>query len=159
MIMEVIIMSVISGAGKSTLIKDNLPKENTKVVSADHFWIQKDGSYQFDAKRLREAHNDCMKNFILAEAIMAIENAAELINKTEHLVVDNTNIYAWELAPYVAVAQARGCPVWIVEIRAHWEKAYERNAHGVPEIVVKRMSENITQKLPWLFRELVEIVG
>lgn len=147
--MEVIIMQGIPGSGKSTWIKNNLPGDRTKVVSADHYWIQPDGSYKFDIKKLPEAHRICMNHFLAA---------FDDYQGIDYLVVDNTNINAWEFSPYVAVAQALDIKVRIVHINVCLSEAIRRQTHRVPEQTVIQMFEKLyyDSHTPYQYRNLIE---
>lgn len=132
---KVEIMRGCSGAGKSTYIRMHFP--NAYVVSADQFFMQ-DGHYNFDGAKLSQAHQDCFRRFM--EAIM--------IDELEHVVVDNTNTQAWELAPYVQGASSFGYEVEIHTLVVDPEIAAKRNLHGVRLRDVKRHAENV--KRAWL---------
>jgi len=74
------VMRGISGSGKSTLGKQiQSENQNTEIVSADLFW-DKNGYYDFDFKKLSEAHSWCFENFKKA------------ILKGSNVIIDNTNL-------------------------------------------------------------------
>lgn len=140
---KVLIMRGIPGSGKSTYVRDrirNYGDEQAEVCSADDFFM-KGGTYAFDATKLGEAHAECFKSFMRA---MAFDRAL--------IVVDNTNIRAWELAGYVQVAKHCGYEVEIVRLDVAPGIAAERNVHGVPYDSVIRMAKNVE----WLPRGLGE---
>lgn len=120
--MHVILLRGISGSGKSTWIKNNKPQAT--VVSADHLFIQSDGSYEFDQARLGEAHQKCFKAFI-----EALQKGSELI------IVDNTNVTAWEMSPYIIGARAFGATVEILTIECDPEVAIARKDWVPPQKV------------------------
>jgi predicted kinase len=120
-------MRGISGAGKSTFIKKNYPK--AVVCSADNFFINEDGVYVFDPKKIKEAHQFCQKVFF-----DAVESSQALV------VVDNTNTQLWEFKTYIDVAKEHQYKISVIRIVIDPKKAAERNRHGVPEEVVVRMS-------------------
>ena len=123
-----IILRGIPGSGKSTLVRERWP--SAYVCSTDHFF-DKDGEYKFDVTKLGEAHGSCMRRFI--EGVQA--------GIVGEVVVDNTNTGLAEIAPYVAVAQAYGRDVSIVQIEADVETCIARGTHGVPAETVRRMAE------------------
>lgn len=127
---KVVIMRGISGSGKSTYIKKHYP--DALVCSADHFFEKDDGSYQFNAKQLGIAHGICMKKFKKA-----------LAHGTDLVVVDNTNTKAREFRPYLMAAQHAGYEIEIVRLETPVDVAAARNAHGVPEEAVQRMSDRM----------------
>jgi predicted kinase len=116
-----------SGAGKSTLAKklgiDGL------TLSTDDFWM-KNGKYEFDIKRLGEAHQ---WNQERAEKYMS--------QGISPIIIDNTNIEAWEMKPYVLKAREHGYTVKLVpvEIKNTAKELAERNVHNVPEAAIQRM--------------------
>lgn len=79
-----------SGSGKSTfaeqLKKDN---ENTQIVSADYFWIDSKGNYNFDVTKLGLAHKSCFENF------------KELVSKGSNVIIDNTNLKYTDFTKYI----------------------------------------------------------
>jgi hypothetical protein len=56
------------------------------------------------------------------------------------VVVDNTNIRVWEIAPYMLGAAAYKFDVEIIELQCDFETAYNRNTHGVPEGTMREMN-------------------
>ncbi len=76
----------------------------------------------------------------------------------DYLVVDNTNINAWEFSPYVAVAQALDIKVRIVHINVCLSEAIRRQTHGVPEQTVIQMFEKLyhDSHTPYQYRALIE---
>lgn len=120
----------ISGSGKSTVAKRN---RGAKVFSTDDFWM-KNGIYNFDPVRLPEAHQWCLRNFMVACQV-----GHPLI------VADNTNVTLDELAPYVAVAQACGYDVEVITLRCPPEDAQSRNVHGVPLKTCIKRAEMLDQ--------------
>ena len=128
---QVIVMRGVPGSGKSTYVKQNYP--NAFVVSADHFF-EKGGKYQFDPRKLGQAHGECLKNF--TEAIRSCSPDAVI-------VVDNTNTTNAEMAPYAALALAYGHNLKTVMLQTMACIAAQRNQHGVPEATVERMSDTL----------------
>ncbi len=116
-----------SGAGKSTKAKE-LGISGT-ALSTDDFWM-KDGKYVFDPLRIAEAHQWNQKR------------ARECLKKgISPVIIDNTNIEAWEMKPYVYMAQEFGYQVQIVpvEVKNTPQELAQRNKHGVPENVIHEM--------------------
>lgn len=142
--MKVIILRGISGCGKSTWAKQHALTD-TVVVSADHFFIQPDGSYAFDQSKLNEAHIVCFRNFL-----DAIETKALTI------IVDNTNIHRWEFQPYLIAAQARGYEVKLLTFRCDPEVAIARQQRCSPSRV-RTMAWNLKQQERFFPSELKQI--
>lgn len=148
---EMYLMQGLPGSGKSTVarrIQDRDPIGQAVIVSADTF----PGLYTFDPAGkvvgfnptlLGKAHGACLRN-----AIQAIQDGASTV------IVDNTNLTALELAPYVAVAQAFGLAPIILRVECDADQAFARNTHGVPEAAHKRMRETLREYRPaphWQF--------
>lgn len=130
----VYIMRGVSGSGKSTRAKElTRGQPNTYVCSADDFFM-KNGKYEFDQRRLTEAHAWCKGRF---------HAALELGVGT--IVVDNTNTQKWEYQPYVDAAAQAGYEVKIERVGELDEtnlRVYaNRNKHGVPLEVLRKQAK------------------
>lgn len=120
--LKVICLRGVSGAGKSHYLEKHFP--DAVVCSADHYFINEDGDYEFKDPDI--AHGKCLRKFI------------EIIQSNFHgdrndsvLVVDNTNIALAQLAPYYEVAKAYGYSSEIIRIVCDPIVAACRNKHGV----------------------------
>lgn len=129
--MKVLIFRGLPGAGKTYYQKKYFP--DAEVVGADHYFMV-DGEYRFDSSRIEEAHHHCFLTFL---------NCVK--KKPELIIVDNTNMSAWEMAPYVLAGRAFGADVEIWNFYIHVEKALERNIHGVPEHTVRSMAKRMSK--------------
>lgn len=127
---RVILMRGISGSGKSTYIEKNFP--DAVVCSADHFFINEDGVYEFDKRKLGQAHEECRRKFK-----QALEERHKLI------VVDNTNTMMKEMQPYVKAAKYRGYRVECIRLDTPLEVAAARNTHNVPFGAIRAMHERM----------------
>jgi predicted kinase len=117
---KLVVMSGIPGSGKSTYLS-KLQHPPVTVCSADHFFIQEDGSYKFCAPLLNLAHGDCFAKFThLLEAGCV------------HLAVDNTNLGWSEAGRYIEAGLAAGYVVELVQLRVPPAAAAARCVHGVP---------------------------
>lgn len=114
---------------------------NVEVVSADALFVGEDGVYRHDPSRLGEAHNRCVATVALWAASPEEDYPADV------LVLDNTNTTALELAPYVALAAAFGIECELVTVGTPCHTASARNAHGVPDEVVRAMYENLQARV------------
>ena len=136
---KVVIMRGIPGAGKGHYV-ESIVEESTypgqefqvTVVSADHYF-ERDGRYDFDPRKLPEAHSSCMTAFLQA-----------LQEEHEMVIVDNTNIHHWEFEAYVKAARLAEYDVEVVEVMPETlrdlKKVIGRNSHGVPAEYVARMA-------------------
>jgi predicted kinase len=141
--MKIIIMQGLPGSGKSTYAAQNYPE--AKVCSADNYFMF-GGEYKFDPSLLEKAFQACMRQFLW-------------LTKHEEptIVVDNTNLSLWEMAPYIQVGAALGYEVEVIRANADLETCISRNVHGVPRETILRMAERMEKPLPfWAcsFREV-----
>lgn len=130
---KVVVLSGVSGSGKSTYIREVLGLTYEKVggegskvvVSADDYFTDSLGVYNFDPTKLSDAHGECFYNFI-----------AHMRHGEELVVVDNTNTTVMELSPYILGAQAWKYEVEVVTLMCESEDDVKvcaaRNSHGVP---------------------------
>jgi len=115
------VMQGLPGSGKSTYAK-KLVKRGGYVLSADDFFVTLGrGTYKFDPARLSEAHGTCFRALV-----------GSMDEGLTPLVVDNTNISAVEVAPYILAANAFGYEAEIVRILCPTQVCIERQTHGVP---------------------------
>lgn len=83
-------------------------------------YFETNGDYQYDASRIRDAHNWCQKM------------ARQALAAGKRVVVSNTFTQLRELAPYLSMAKnAR-----VIEATGKWQ-----NVHGVPVAMLERMAE------------------
>ena len=91
----IFIMRGLPGSGKSTLVKilsKVYKRQNPKVCSADHYFINESGDYVFNPAFLKDAHESSQ------------ENMKSFVQEGQPLViVDNTNVEHWEMRPYFMV--------------------------------------------------------
>lgn len=144
--MRVTILRGISGSGKTTWA--NAYANQALIVSTDHFFLQ-EGVYQFDPLKLAEYHERCFREFL--EGILA---------HAEWIIVDNTNISAWEYAPYVLAGRAYGyevelrtfeCPVDVSRMRK--QLVPENELQGTFERL-----ERETRMMPKRFRSIHRVI-
>lgn len=141
--MKVIVLRGISGSGKSTWAKEHYP--GAVIVSADDYFLQPDGEYDFRPEELNDAHEECYQKFIKA-----------VLRKEPLIVVDNSNRTVWEISPYVMPAQSFGYDVEIITLKCDPEVAIARKSWVAPEKV--RVSavelEAETKKMPSFMKKI-----
>lgn len=131
-----VLMRGMPGSGKSTLARHLLQKANLDpkehIVSADDYFTDRWGNYNFDRSKLSDAHADCQS---CAKSLMMKSFAP--------IIVDNTNIRLWEMEPFCVNAVDHGYIVQILEPTTTWAKnpdeCYKRNSHGVPHDTILNM--------------------
>ena len=131
----IIILRGIPGSGKTTWRKKNFP--DALVCSADDYFYDPSGKYNFDPTRLREAHNECFKKY--HRAIMAAVTGDPVYHEFKTVIVDNTNLKQWEIAPYYRLAEAFDFRVSITQFICSPIKAAARCVHGVPHEKIHKM--------------------
>jgi predicted kinase len=140
--MRITVLRGISGSGKSTWVKNNAP--DAHVVSADHFFMI-DGEYKFDPSKLQENHTKCFREFM--DAILSSE---------AHIVIDNTNIQAWEYSPYVIAGEAFGYTVEILTLECTVEASLSRK-DLVKQKSLERMHAELTRETEYMPKSFQKI--
>lgn len=127
---ELFILRGLPGAGKSTLAKSI----GGLMFEADMYFLDADGKYNFDASKLREAHDWCRRN---------VYNGMTVLNQSR-IIVSNTFTQEWEMQVYFDLAEQHGFTVFslIVENR-HGNS----NIHGVPDDKLEIMRNRFEIKL------------
>jgi predicted kinase len=150
---KVVILSGISGAGKSTYIQSmSLTPGSFVIVSADHYFLNKDGFYDFDPTKLAFAHGACFRAFI-----------ESMQNKRELVIVDNTNATSEEVSPYVLGAQSYGYEYEIITLMCQTENdvmaANKRNTHGVTLETAMAQHKCLTDRrlMPWWKNTIIPV--
>jgi len=106
------------GSGKSTLAQ-TLP---AKHIEADMYFVNRRGKYQFDPKKLPQAHAWCQ------------QQARNLLREGKSVVVSNTFVEHWEMKAYLDLADEFDAKVEVVVCRGEYE-----NIHGVPAENIEKM--------------------
>ena len=118
------------GSGKSTLAKMLCPQDS--ICEADKFFY-KAGQYQFDAKKLPQAHEWCKGQ---VEARMQMSE--------DRIVVSNTFTKEWEMAPYFELAQKFDYKVICLVVE---NRHGSQSIHNVPTESVDKMRTRFEVKL------------
>jgi hypothetical protein len=101
-----------------------------------------DGEYKFDPTKIGAAHASCLYKFA--------EFLRDPHPRFRFLVVDNTNMTAVEMAPYVQLAVAYGIEdIQVHSFHIYPKKAGKRNQHGVPMSQVIAMNNRREAPLPY----------
>jgi len=129
------IMRGLPGSGKSTLAK----KLGGLIFSTDDFFMV-NGEYCFDGSKIGLYHGLNRKR---------TEEAMQ--SKEPVIVVDNTNIEAWQMKPYVNLADQYGYEIEIKMPNTPWmwdiDKLVQYNTHRVPLEVLQKMKASFQHNL------------
>ena len=109
------------------------------VCEADKFFYDKEGNYNFDPSKLKEAHTWC-KNQVETRMIDHQNNQQYY----PEIAVSNTFTQEWEMEDYFKLAEKYGYKVvsLIIENRHGGQ-----NVHGVPEDKLQIMKDRFQIKL------------
>lgn len=129
------IMRGVPGSGKSTKARELLGDSTTGIIlSTDDFFTLDTGTYEFDAKRLGDAHQ-----WNQQRARKAITSGMSPV------IIDNTHVCKWEALPYVLMALEHAYDVQVAEPETKWWKERDlqqlsiMNTHGVDPVTIERM--------------------
>ena len=129
---KLILIRGVSGSGKTTLAK-KLQKENDEsiIVSADDFFETEDGTYNFDFKLLKAAHQLCFGKTFYA------------LSREQDVIVHNTFTQKWEICPYIEMANLLHIQCEVLEPKTKWKydavECAKRNTHGLTEAMIQKM--------------------
>lgn len=148
-----VIMRGLPGSGKSTTVaamQAVLPRRmSTAVASADDYFML-EGEYRFNPAMLPEAHNE---SFLGAQRFVSV---GKCDCDPGVLFVDNTNISAWEISPYIALANAHKFAYCVLNIDTSLTECLARNAKRsggkrVPEHTLANMAMRMREERlpPW----------
>ncbi|XP_064636419.1 uncharacterized protein LOC135493227 [Lineus longissimus] len=125
-----IMMRGCPGSGKSTLARQLL--FNGVILSTDDFFVSDDGRYLYEQEKIGDAHEWNQER--------ALKNMKSGVSP---IIIDNTNIQAWEMKPYVIRGIEHGYKVEIFEPNTPWQfrpgELARRNSHNVLKEHITRM--------------------
>jgi len=102
----IIIIRGLSGSGKSTFADTICGDDETKIsVSADDFFVDEQGNYNFNPDQIAEAHDWCKDQV-----------RTYLLEGFETICVANTFTKRWEVEPYLQIASENNCNVHVVSL-------------------------------------------
>lgn len=133
---DLILLRGLPGSGKTTLahiILQHPANLEQEVLSADDFFENEDGDYNFDSTKLREAHNYCQ--FRCSERMR---------QQKSRIVVANTFTQEWEMEEYFKMAERYNYRIHTIIVENRHGK---ENIHGVPEDKLQQMKERFQIKL------------
>jgi len=125
------------GSGKSTFA--NIITNKFSICEADKFFYDKEGNYNFDATKLREAHKWCRDE-------VEIRMKDNQLNPQYYpeIVVSNTFTQEWEMEAYFGLANQYGYKVFTIIVENRHGGV---NEHGVPAEKLEQMKNRFEVKL------------
>jgi adenylate kinase family enzyme len=119
---QLILLRGLPGSGKSTVAK---LFDKALHFEADMYFLDADGNYQFDASKIKNAHNWCRHSVMDAM-------------REEHpiVVVSNTFTQEWEMEVYYLLAEELGYRVTSMIVENRHEG---KNIHGCPDDKIEQM--------------------
>ena len=130
------ILRGLPGSGKSTFAK-SIAKP-WQIFEADQFFMN-NGNYEFDATKLKDAHQDCKDRVRNAMRPSLLRG---LLYNT--IVVSNTFTQEWEMKFYRVIAKKYGYRIFYVIIE---NRHGNTNEHGVPEDKIQIMKDRFVISL------------
>ena len=132
---DIFILRGLPGTGKTTLalfLSEVLP--NSVIISADDFFTNDNGEYNFEKEKIQEAHKETFelfKNHITA--------------KKSTIIVDNTNIKAYHFYHYIDYAQRYDYRVSVITIPHNDvsdKELSDRTPHGIDRGLIRKMRKD-----------------
>ena len=133
---DLILLRGIPGSGKTTLgeVILHCPGTNSvDVLSADNFFIDDKGNYNFDPTKLKQAHNDCQQKC-----------AERMKLEISRIVVANTFTEEWEMETYYEMANRYKYRVHSIIVE---NRHGNTNIHNVPSEKIEQMKNRFEIKL------------
>ena len=134
---QLLLIRGLPGAGKSSFA--NFVWSDYAICEADKFFYDKEGKYNFDATKLKEAHEWC-RNQVETRMKDNQNNSQYYPN----IVVSNTFTKEWEMSEYFDLAKKYGYKVFTLIVENRHGGV---NTHGVPEEKLEQMKERFQIKL------------
>lgn len=121
--MQLVLIRGLPGSGKSTMAKA-LARAGFEHFEADTYHMNNEGDYCFDRANAKAAHEWCQ------------QETRKALERGKQVVVSNTFVQLWEMAPYFDMAKALGIEPNVLEAKGNWQ-----NVHAVPAEVMANMRE------------------
>lgn len=114
-------------------------KNHVVICEADDWFIDKNGKYTFDNKKLGHAHTYCMNKF-----------DAALKAKRSLVIVSNVNCETKHLKYYLDNAKENGYKVFSIVIE---NRNNTKSVHNVPDSSILKMEETLRRNLKFTSHE------
>ena len=142
-----VVLRGLPGSGKTTFAK-NLLDDSMEITlsgltrcSADDYFLRPDGTYDWNPKYLKNAHEYCFKQ---VEEAMSLDNMSWL-GPCDLIVLDNTNIVRSHYKKYLDLAEQMNYTAVEVIVGSFDDdfirQCAERNTHGVSLETIEKMAK------------------
>jgi predicted kinase len=121
----------IPGSGKSTFA--NLVWNNYAICEADKFFHDKEGNYNFDPSKLKQAHEWCQN-----EVETKMKDNQNNPQFYPEIAVSNTFTQEWEMQAYFDLAKKYDYRVFSIIVE---NRHGSTNVHGVTDDTLKKMKD------------------
>jgi len=132
-----ILLRGLPGSGKSTFA--NFIWNDYAICEADKFFYDTEGNYNFDATKLRQAHEWCRNQ--VETRMKDNQNNPQFYPE---IVVSNTFTQEWEMEAYYKLAEQYGYKVFSIIVENRHGGV---NQHGVPADKLEQMKNRFEIKL------------
>lgn len=126
-----------SGAGKSSLALKLSEEHDAVICSADHYFFDSVGQYNFDPSKLGQAHQFCY------------EKATKALQEGKNVIIDNTNAKAKDRGKYLKLAEFLDAEVEFLEPSTPWvydlEELFKRNTKKTPKEVIEKQLKGVLE--------------
>lgn len=126
---DLILVRGLPGSGKSSF--GNLISDD--VISADDYFIDDNGVYNFDPTKLSLAHKYCEEKCLY-----------KMMNSENRIVICNTFTREWEMDKYFEMGDEYNYRVFTVIVE---NRHNGKNIHGVDESKIEKMKNRFEIKL------------
>ena len=127
----------VSGSGKTTFAKLMSQRgylhDDWPVISADDYFTDKDGNYNWTVDKLGQAHTECKNTTEFA-----------MIAGQERIFVANTFVSERDLKPYYDLAKRYTYRVFSIVVE---NRANTSSIHDVPEETIEKQKSRFNLKL------------
>lgn len=127
--MNLIILRGVSGSGKSTFAELFL---GYTICSADDYFLDDKGNYNFDRLKIGKAHSYCFQKFTKA------------VKEFRNIVISNTCTTETQFEWYINTAKEHGYKIFSVVVE---NRHGGTDVHSVPEETKIRQEEDIKRTL------------
>jgi predicted kinase len=133
---NLILVRGLPGSGKTTFANLISAIDNGKkypVISADDYFYDEDGNYNFDASKLGSAHGYCK-----------YETQKQLKKGVKYVFVANTFTKKSEFGPYINLANQYGYNVFSIIVENRHDN---ESVHDVPREIIIKMKDRFDIRL------------